>query len=147
MKALDDVCLRIAKDLKQMETEIVALKADLASFEKWAARYPIEQVGIRLLSVHLRIGIKVLELLIEHNNQGSVCIMTANGMIGVEWFEQEPTVDNASKLWTRKVTTLTAEQFFAFTKHLLKELHDGNWEPAVKWLNTKAVCLDTGEYL
>jgi len=147
MKALDDVCLQIAGDLKQLETEIAALEADLESFEEYAARYPIEQVEVRLLSVHQRIIIKVAELLIEHNNQGSVCIITVNGMIGVAWFEQEPIVDDVSKLWTKPVTTLPEGQFVAFIEQLLQELHDGNWEPAVKWLNTKAIWLNTEEHL
>jgi hypothetical protein len=147
MKALDAVCLRIAGDLKQLETEIAALEADLESFEKCAARYPFERVELRLLAIYLRIKIKVAELLIEHNNQGSICIMTVNKMIGVAWFEQEPIVNDASKLWTKPVTTLPEGQFFAFIKHLLQELYDGNWEPAVKWLNTKAVWLNPGEHL
>jgi hypothetical protein len=147
MKALNDIYLKIMDDLKQVETEIAALEADLKSFERYAARYPIEQVEFRLLSILVQIMIKVVELLIEHNNQGSVCIMTVNEMISVVWFEQEPIVDDVSKLWTKPVTTLPAGQFFAFIKQLLQELHDGNWEPVVKWLNTKAVWINTGEHL
>lgn len=147
MKSFGDVCLQIAGDLKQLETEIAVIEADLDSFDKYAAHYPIEQVELRLLSVHLRIKIKVVELLIEHNNQGSVCIITANEMISVVWFVEEPIVDDVSKLWTKPPTTLPEGQFFAFIKQLLQELHEGNWEPAVKWLNTKAVWLNTEEHL
>ncbi len=148
MKTLDDVCRQIDSDLKQLATEIVALEADMASFEEHAARYPVEQVGLRLQRVRLRIYVEVLERYEKHGNQGSICIMTAhNGVIGVAWHTEEPILTDADKSWTAPVTTLPAEQFSAFTKQLLQQLSDGDWEPAVSWLNANAIWLTTGERL
>ena len=87
------------------------------------------------------------ELLIEHNNQGKTCVISANGMISVEWFEQEPIVDDINELWTKPVTILPAEKLFTFIDHLLKELHDGNWESVVKWLTTRAIWNKSGDII
>jgi hypothetical protein len=139
MKALEDACLQIMADLKRIEIEITMLGNDLASFEKHASNYPIQQLELRIWAILLEIKVKVTELLYEHDGKGSVCIMTVDDMIGVAWFEKEPAVDDSSELRTKRTAVLTAEQFFTFIEHLLQELKAGNWESAVKWLNTKAL--------
>ncbi len=128
--------------------EIAALEADLISFEERAASYPVEQVGLRLQLVCLWIVGRVLEQYEKHGNQGSVCIMTAHkGVISVEWFKEEPILTGARKSWTAPVTTLPEEQFFAFIKQLLQQLHSGDWEFVMRWLNANAIRLTTGEHL
>ena len=140
MKTLEDVCRRLIAGLEQTGKAVETARAELARFEKEAALWPVRWMALRLQVVSLRVAAEAAQLLLNRDGRGIVCIMTAHdGKIFVTWQEDESSLIEANKSWEAPVTKLTQEQFSAFMKQLLQRLHDGDWEPAVRWLQAHGI--------
>jgi hypothetical protein len=105
-------------------------------------------ITLRLQEVHTQTGAEVLESYIQHDNQGSVYIMSSHqGTIYVVWRKEKLEPSAASKSWTNAVTTVPPAEFFTFLDQLQQRLHKGDWEPVVNWLKTNAIRVVTGDLL
>jgi len=135
VKTLEDVCRRLIAGLEQTGKTVETARAELARFEKDAVLWPVRWIERRLQIVSLRVAIEATQQSLDHHGKGIVCIVTAHdGKIFVTWEEDESSLIEANKSWEAPVTKLLQKQFFAFMDELLQQLHDGDWEPAVRWL-------------
>jgi hypothetical protein len=135
MTALEEVCRSLTARLERSGETVEATSALLAHFEKEANYLPTTLIEIRLWTVELEVGIEAVQQFLNHKGKGIVCIMTVHdGKLFVTWYEDDSILTVAKKSWAASLTTLTSGELFAFINHLLQHLHNGDWEPVVKWL-------------
>ena len=140
MKTLGDVCRRLIAGLEQRGEAVETARADLARFEKEAVLWPVRWIELRLQRVRLGVLVEAVQQSLHHDGKGIVSIVTRHdGHIFVTWEEDESSLTEAIKSWEAPWTQLAEEEFFAFMDELLEQLHDGDWEPAVRWLQAHGI--------
>jgi len=135
MKVLNDTCQQVATRLKQLERNIKALQTDLDFFEERAARWLVEQVDLRLQSVGSQLAAVADKVSREHGGGGVVCIVTEHdGSLLVTWDEKRVMFPVGEGAWKFPRTTLPAKWCLDYIGELRRRLYEGEWEPAVSWL-------------
>ena len=135
MKTLAEVCRDLTASLEQAGKAVEATVVELARFEKDAASWPVTWITLSLQLVSSQVAAEAAQLSQKHNGTGSVCITTwHDGNISVAWLLDESLLPDYEKAWEATVTRLPLGQFLTFMEQLLQQLHDGDWEPAVRWL-------------
>ena len=135
MKTLADVCRSLCAVLEQAGEAVEAISAELKLFEKQAAYWPATWIALTLQLVGLRVALEAAQQSLNHDGKGVVCIRTVHdGRLFVDWIEDDSVLTEERRSWQAKVTSLPEEQFSAFLKQLLGQLHQGDWKPAVGWL-------------
>ena len=130
MKLLADVCQQISSSLKQIEASVAVTESDLASFEKHTASWPRGQIKERLLRVSTMIKEEASRLLAEHGGVGIVSIWMENGIGLIGWRESKNHLVEKDGL---------VEEVLLLIEDMVNKLEDGNWIPAVTWLNNHSI--------
>jgi hypothetical protein len=148
VKTLEDVCREIENNLKEVAGEIAALEANLAFFEERAARWPGEQVALRLQTIASAIAGETARLLNEHDGRGFVGVWTGKtGTASVVWQANREVLADKEYYRARGETMLFAFEMRDQIKALVTGLADGGWVPAVAWLNAHTIYSEKGERL
>ena len=124
---------------------LTVLKADLAFFEEHATRWPGEQVALRLVALADAISKEACRLLAEHG-RGCVAVLTGETGIGfIRWEAEREILADKEYYRARGTTVFFVDEMLGQIKDLVMELANGNWVPAVTWLNNHAIYSEKGE--
>ena len=135
MRTLADVCQCIIADLLQAGKVIEATAEELKCFEEEAACRPVAWIEHRLKAVGSQVAAEAAQQILCHDGKGIAYIITGHdGRLFVTWIKNDSVLIEARRSWQAELTSIPEEQFSAYLKQLLQQLHQGDFEPAVKWL-------------